>query len=52
VSEINDKSNAEIDKKLRMKLKARDNAISSETNGILASLNTIASKFSEIETTS
>jgi cell division protein ZapA (FtsZ GTPase activity inhibitor) len=32
-----------------LEIKARDNAFSSEMNGILASLNTIASKFSEIE---
>ncbi|CAG8626723.1 11266_t:CDS:1, partial [Paraglomus brasilianum] len=48
VLEINDKSTVEICK-FKNEIKARDNAFSSETNGILASLNTIASKFSEIE---
>jgi len=55
VSEINDKSTAEINKikneisNFTVEIKARDNAFSSETNRISASLNTIANKFSEIE---
>ena len=55
VSEINDKSTAEINKikneisNFTAEIKARDNAFSSETNRISASLNTIANKISEIE---